>query len=553
MDLSARRLAFACALPVVVVTIAATGWAGWYAGAERDDLARLGTQATLQQSITDALSALSGELNALGGMRSLPADVPEVLDPYISSSMALTGGGQTLLELSDRNAARALERLTLAGVVLRPGTRRALSRLNDDDLARAAGGRMPAGTSVADYADAVVELQGLFASMPQTTQQAVEALVALGKTPAPWRRPGFVGAIAAIWALAIAAALVLGRAVSERLRRSADALDAERTRMAELGKRNSRLLDLADAGHRVSSRTDMKGVADAVAAEAAGLLRADGAAVFLVEGDRAHPVGVAGAAEPEEINSAAGLLGRALDTGAPARGLVDSDPALPGLSPVFVLATPLIAGRRIIGAIVVGRRGETPLDDEDALALRLIGLSAATAIEGARAHDSATALALTDALTGLGNRRRLDDDLSRACAPGAVRPVGLAMIDVDHFKAYNDAHGHPAGDDVLRRVAALAASNVRDQDVVYRFGGEELCVILPGASGDEATRVAERVRAAVAAHDFTGGASQPGGRVTISVGVACDDGPEAIHLMAAADAALYRAKHEGRDRVVTAS
>ena len=553
MTHSARRVAAACALPVVVVTLAASAWAGWYAGAGRDTLARLGTQATLQQSTTDGISALSAEIYALDGVGALPDDVPEALDPYLASAMTLAGGAQTLLEASDLKGARALERLDRAGAEIRPATRRALGRIAPDDLDRVLAGHMPSGASASDYASAVTDLQASFAAAPASSKEAVDSLVAIGRTPPPWRRPEFVGGLAAIWALAAVIAMMLGRTVARRVRRSEDLLQAESARMAEMVRRNARLLEIVDASRRVASGTDIGGVADAVAAEAATLLQAPSAVVYLLEGERAVPVGAFGPLEPREIAGQAGILGRALDSGAPALGVVSSDPALPGLAPVAVLAAPLIAGRRIMGAIVVGRDEEAPLDDHDALELRLIGLAAAIAIEGARAHDSATALALTDALTGLGNRRRLDDDLARACAPGAPWPVGLAMIDVDHFKSYNDAHGHPAGDDVLRAVARLAAANVREQDVVYRFGGEELCVILPGAGATEAQRVAERVRAAVAAHDFAGASSQPAGRVTVSAGVASHEGPEAARLMAAADAALYRAKREGRDRVVSAA
>jgi diguanylate cyclase (GGDEF)-like protein len=109
-----------------------------------------------------------------------------------------------------------------------------------------------------------------------------------------------------------------------------------------------------------------------------------------------------------------------------------------------------------------------------------------------------------------------------------------------------------AGDDVLRAIAGITASCVREGDVVYRFGGEELCILLPGAADDEALAVAERVRTTVAARAFPGGETQPGGRVTVSAGVARAGDPEAAALVVAAEAALYRARREGRDRVVAA-
>jgi diguanylate cyclase (GGDEF)-like protein len=153
----------------------------------------------------------------------------------------------------------------------------------------------------------------------------------------------------------------------------------------------------------------------------------------------------------------------------------------------------------------------------------------------------------------VGNRRRLDSDLAALAPAEYADGVAFLMIDVDHFKAYNDAHGHPAGDAVLRQVAQILCASVRETDVVYRFGGEEFAVLLRGASDEEARAVAARIRSAVAGHAFPGAETQPAGRVTVSVGVSrrCDG--DAAALVAEADGALYRAKRDGRDRVVAAS
>jgi diguanylate cyclase (GGDEF)-like protein len=127
------------------------------------------------------------------------------------------------------------------------------------------------------------------------------------------------------------------------------------------------------------------------------------------------------------------------------------------------------------------------------------------------------------------------------------------MIDVDHFKAYNDAHGHPAGDVLLRQIADTISECVRDTDVVYRLGGEEFAVLLRGAAEPEAEAIASRIRSAVAGQEFTGAGTQPGGRVTVSVGVSRHlDGSDTAALVSKADEALYTAKRTGRDRVVFA-
>ena len=161
-------------------------------------------------------------------------------------------------------------------------------------------------------------------------------------------------------------------------------------------------------------------------------------------------------------------------------------------------------------------------------------------------------MAHVDGLTRLHNRRRLDRDLPDALETARATNTSLwfAMLDVDHFKTYNDTHGHGAGDAALQQVAEAIRSNVREQDIVYRYGGEEFSVLLPGTDAVEAGAVAERVRAAIEAATFEGEAQQPDGRVTVSVGMAeatGDDLPETLRHRA--DAALYAAKHAGRNQV----
>jgi diguanylate cyclase (GGDEF)-like protein len=161
----------------------------------------------------------------------------------------------------------------------------------------------------------------------------------------------------------------------------------------------------------------------------------------------------------------------------------------------------------------------------------------------AEANDRLERLARTDPLTGLANRRRLEEVLA-ACA----RPVCAIMIDIDHFKQYNDRYGHPAGDACLRTVAAVLTHGARGTDVVARYGGEEFCVILPDTGLDDACRVAERIRAEIAGLREEHGPA-PLGFLTVSAGVAATAAGPGEDLIARADAALYRAKRDGRDRV----
>jgi diguanylate cyclase (GGDEF)-like protein len=178
-----------------------------------------------------------------------------------------------------------------------------------------------------------------------------------------------------------------------------------------------------------------------------------------------------------------------------------------------------------------------------------------THVELKRKSDLLAATALVDGLTGIANRRRFDQELEREWRRSmrSGQPVALIMIDLDHFKAYNDAYGHLAGDECLAAVAsALAGALGRAGECVARFGGEEFAAILPGCDADGALAAASQLRAAVAALGIEHRASSTAAHVTLSLGVAAGiatRGEAAAALLDAADRALYQAKQEGRDRV----
>jgi diguanylate cyclase (GGDEF)-like protein len=167
--------------------------------------------------------------------------------------------------------------------------------------------------------------------------------------------------------------------------------------------------------------------------------------------------------------------------------------------------------------------------------------------------------AFQDALTGIYNRRHLDDRLTAelAAAQRHGRPLALLLVDVDHFKLVNDQHGHLAGDEALKMIAFVLRGAVRKEDVLARFGGEEFCVIARETPLDGALALAERIRRAVERSQFTWEGRQLA--VTVSVGVAVSVGAEKfvpgqseLELLASADRALYAAKTQGRNRVVAA-
>jgi len=157
-------------------------------------------------------------------------------------------------------------------------------------------------------------------------------------------------------------------------------------------------------------------------------------------------------------------------------------------------------------------------------------------------------LCITDQLTGLFNRRKLDEVIQTEChlAERNQRPVAMILADLDHFKRINDTFGHQTGDDVLQQVAALMQRTVRDTDVLGRWGGEEFMVICRGSDAHDAGILADRLRLAVQLHSF-----DPAGRNTCSFGIARFDSALGIDSMIRqADSALYQAKAAGRNRVI---
>jgi diguanylate cyclase (GGDEF)-like protein/PAS domain S-box-containing protein len=168
------------------------------------------------------------------------------------------------------------------------------------------------------------------------------------------------------------------------------------------------------------------------------------------------------------------------------------------------------------------------------------------------AQNALEQLATRDGLTGLANRRCFDDTLKAewARAMRQHQPLSLLMVDVDNFKAFNDANGHLGGDECLKRIAAAVASEMRANDLVARYGGEEFAVILPNQALKGAAIVAERIRCRIEQLQVPHGSGSK--HVTVSIGAATaiaatDTDPS--QLVATADAALYRAKHMGRNRI----
>jgi diguanylate cyclase (GGDEF)-like protein len=215
-----------------------------------------------------------------------------------------------------------------------------------------------------------------------------------------------------------------------------------------------------------------------------------------------------------------------------------------------IVIAPLVVGDTVIGTLTVWRedeREEVDFSVDEADLIRRFATLAALAYVNARQREQLREQALTDALTGLANRRvfhdRLEAELARARRE--ERPVSLVLFDIDDFKAVNDRHGHPAGDAVLQGFARILASEARASDVVCRVGGEEFAVVLGGAGPVEAATYAERTLALTRATDFGSR------RITASAGVATAAAPGCAGdaLFRHADERLLEAKRQGKDRV----
>lgn len=231
---------------------------------------------------------------------------------------------------------------------------------------------------------------------------------------------------------------------------------------------------------------------------------------------------------------------------------LDQDVPLTGL---WTLCVPLIAHGTSFGMLHVSAPERGPSADNDTALVEAIAEQLSLAIANLHLRETLRLQSLRDPLTGLFNRRYLEENLNRELQRCARRglPLTVMMLDVDHFKSFNDEHGHAAGDALLSQIGQTLGSLVREEDIACRYGGEEFTVVLPEAGAEEAALRAEGIRGEIGSTTVNHLRSTLGPR-TISIGVATfpADGDTPAQLLAKADRALYEAKAQGRDRVVSA-
>jgi len=303
--------------------------------------------------------------------------------------------------------------------------------------------------------------------------------------------------------------------------------------------------DLLDASRRMTASLDTDAIITIALEEARRIVGAEGAIIVFRQDGVLRSVG----SDPTHLfqpdRAGEGTLQRVVETGRSLSMVTSDEPALVEV-PVAMAAVAIVSEGTIAGALMTIRVPSRPFGRQEIEALEMLTPLVGSALHSAAINNTATALVDVEPMTGLHNRRRLDRDMA---ALAADEQVAYVMVDIDHFKNFNDVNGHAAGDEGLRRVADALAASVRPGDLVYRYGGEEFCMLLPGSTAGEAAAVAERARSSVESMDIPGGENQPGGRVTISVGVADTSTAPVDGLIERADGALYEAKHSGRNQV----
>ncbi len=289
--------------------------------------------------------------------------------------------------------------------------------------------------------------------------------------------------------------------------------------------------------------------------------RIDHVAVLLAEGETLRVRAYEGRLTPNlamgsQLATGVGLASRALSTG---KSVIENnvnfvDGYIAGFAETqSEMCVPLIFFGEKLGVLALESARKDAFDRDDLQPLESVADICAAAIQNASYFDRMKQLAYVDGLTGIHNRRyfemRVVEELERA---GRFQGrMSIIMVDIDNFKRLNDEFGHLLGDEVLRSVSTIMKQQLRKVDLVCRYGGEEFAIVVPETSGENALRVAEKLRRQVESHHFPG-VPRP---VTISAGVADypTHGITRDEVVAAADNALYQAKQAGRNRVVAAS
>jgi diguanylate cyclase (GGDEF)-like protein len=523
-------------LPLLVALVACTGWLAWYTNDSDSETKNLVAQASGADALRRGLAAVQAETAVLvvtNAIDPVPTELEAFrigsvpTDPAAALIAAEEAGVRALGELRSARLNLPVDVVTVLLATPRGGS-----------TAPVAGSE---SVQAGAYVRALVALEAAIGPAESKAAVARSDLLAHHTGVSMVRTPA--------WIVPAALLLLMGLVTTIRLFRALAGVE----RWVDGTDRGSRrVVSVLEAGRRLATERDEVSFKVRLAAEAKALVGSDAIVLFEIENGRAQPKVTDGVDAAIAVASGEGLIGGAMITEDAFCGPITNERALPSITAGTMAVTPLIIDHRVKAVLAAINIGKRPLTSDDASVLQLLAQVAIPILEGMRHHAANADLVNVDALTGLANRRRLDGDL-KSTLPRIMtngQPVAFAMIDVDHFKKFNDAYGHPAGDALLRQVAIAISAAVRHRDVVYRYGGEEFCVLLPGATLSEARMVAERVRWAVENQRMLDDAGRVVAAVTVSVGVSCRDDLDTSALVADADSALYRAKQQGRNRVV---
>ncbi|HWC31405.1 MAG TPA: sensor domain-containing diguanylate cyclase, partial [Dehalococcoidia bacterium] len=383
------------------------------------------------------------------------------------------------------------------------------------------------------------------------------------------------------YALAIGGAVCLvlfGRFMSRNIQRTLAAMRAEQSELAQtterLSYRNEQLNALYNVFSEITSTLSLRYVVNATMRESMAIMAADMAVLRVLRGSELVVEG-AMTSDGQQIEGLPpvalgdGPTGRTAKRGRTLRIDRDGEKLMgagisrtPGGSPAEQtnrspmqsgLIVPLVVGARVVGTLACWSKDESKFSAEDERIMEMMASQVATAIVAADTTEASERRAHHDALTGLPNRRQLDQDKQGTLAElvKSGRNAVVAMVDIDHFKSFNDDYGHRVGDVTLQKVASVLRAAVRENDHVYRYGGEEFLVVFADTPSVDALILADRLRVAVESAPLSGENLEPVGPVTISVGLALvpEHGTDIEALLMMADKAMYRAKDAGRNCV----
>jgi diguanylate cyclase (GGDEF)-like protein len=327
------------------------------------------------------------------------------------------------------------------------------------------------------------------------------------------------------------------------------------------------LYTLYNISKSLSTESEMDKLLNQVVKEVSHALKVHRMNIMLVNDDRTEMSIVAGFGMPHQekdvkVKLGEGIYGLVSQTGqAEVFNDLKTNPRFKAIHGIdddtsSVICAPFKGHGQVIGIVNAYKLGGESFDTAAFELLMAASNQVGIALENARLFEETRFLSITDGLTALYNRRyfmeRLAEEFDRS--KRYKRQLSIILIDIDHFKKFNDANGHPEGDYLLRSFAEIMKKIARKSDVVARYGGEEFIIILPETDKEMATITAERLRSEVEKTDFKGGQTQFLGRVTISSGVASfqENTASFEELIKMADDAMYRAKEDGRNRVCSA-